>query len=541
MKMMNFRMKSIALIVGAICIAPHVTAQVAGGTGTGGGTDICQQSGASMACGANSLASNNQSVAIGGLTRAADGGTSVGVNAGAGLSATAIGNSATASGGESIAIGLEPAAFGSQSIAIGAGAMATGSGDITMGASTVATGGSGTALGTGASVTGAGSVALGAGSTDAGRTGVVSVGSSSATRQITNVSAGTQITDAVNVSQLREVETTANNALTTASTANNTASNALTTATTANSTANTANNTASDALTTATTANSTANTANNTANNALTTATTANSTANTANNTANNALGRVNDLESKAVTYTSSTSTNVVLRSGADGAGTLISNVGSGQSSHDAVNLAQLQQTQADIMAAVDSLVKSGACSYVNGRLACGGATATGNNSVSMGTNAQSSGASAVAMGPNSKASGENSVAIGAGSLAVRANSVSVGNEQTGMTRTITGVAPGVMDTDAVNVSQLKSATAGLLLQANKYAAQAAARAMSIPTPHISEGRSHAFAVAVGGYDGYGALGATYAYKVDDDASVQLGVATGGSGFAGRAAVNFSW
>ncbi len=469
--MMNFRMKSIALLVGAICIAPHVTAQVAGGTGTGGGTDICQQSGASMACGANSLASNNQSVAIGGLTRAADGGTSVGVNAGAGLSATAIGNSAAASGGESIAIGLEPGAFGSQSIAIGAGAMATGSGDITMGASTVATGGSGTALGTGASVTGAGSVALGAGSTDAGRTGVVSVGSSSATRQITNVSAGAQNTDAVNVSQLREVETTANNALTTANTANNTASNALTTATTANSTAN------------------------------------------TANNTANNALGRVNDLESKAVTYTSSTSTNVVLRSGADGAGTLISNVGSGQSSHDAVNLAQLQQTQADIMAAVDSLVKSGACSYVNGRLACGGATATGNNSVSMGTNAQSSGASAVAMGANSKASGENSVAIGAGSLAVRANSVSVGNEQTGMTRTITGVAPGVMDTDAVNVSQLKSATAGLLLQANKYAAQAAARAMSIPTPHISEGRYHAFAVAVGGYDGYGALGATYAYK----------------------------
>lgn len=146
-----------------------------------------------------------------------------------------------------------------------------------------------------------------------------------------------------------------------------------------------------------------------------------------------------------------------------------------------------------------------------------------------------------IALGANSKASGENSVAIGAGSLAIRANSVSVGNEQTGMTRTISGVAPGVMDTDAVNVSQLKSATAGLLLQANKYAAQAAARAMSIPTPHISEGRHHAFAVAVGGYDGYGALGATYAYKVDEDASVQLGVATGGSGFAGRASVNFSW
>lgn len=154
---MTVRMKSIALLVTTTFIASHVGAQVSGGTGTGGGTDICQQSGTSMACGDSSLAASNQSVAIGHLTRAGDSGTSVGVNAGAGISGTAMGNSATASGLESIAIGLEPGAFGSQSIAIGAGAMATGSGDITMGASTVATGGSSTALGTGASVTGAGS------------------------------------------------------------------------------------------------------------------------------------------------------------------------------------------------------------------------------------------------------------------------------------------------------------------------------------------------------------------------------------------------
>nr|WP_241239049.1 YadA-like family protein [Burkholderia stagnalis] len=49
---------------------------------------------------------------------------------------------------------------------------------------------------------GTNSAAIGAGSTDGGRSNVVSVGSDSQQRQITNVAAGTQGTDAVNVDQL---------------------------------------------------------------------------------------------------------------------------------------------------------------------------------------------------------------------------------------------------------------------------------------------------------------------------------------------------
>ena len=66
-------------------------------------------------------------------------------------------------------------------------------------------------LGHNAKVTGEGGVALGAGSV-ADRANAVSVGSTDAERQITNVAAGTYNTDAVNVSQLKKVEEVAANA-----------------------------------------------------------------------------------------------------------------------------------------------------------------------------------------------------------------------------------------------------------------------------------------------------------------------------------------
>lgn len=64
-------------------------------------------------------------------------------------------------------------------------------------------------LGHNAKVTGEGGVALGAGSV-ADRANAVSVGSTGANRQIINVAAGTEETDAVNVSQLKKVSDTAN-------------------------------------------------------------------------------------------------------------------------------------------------------------------------------------------------------------------------------------------------------------------------------------------------------------------------------------------
>src|SRR3546814_14685733 len=62
----------------------------------------------------------------------------------------------------------------------------------------------GVALGVGSRVEGANAIALGAGSL-ADRDDAVSVGSAGNERQVTNVAAGTQDTDAVNLEQLQEV------------------------------------------------------------------------------------------------------------------------------------------------------------------------------------------------------------------------------------------------------------------------------------------------------------------------------------------------
>jgi autotransporter adhesin len=97
--------------------------------------------------------------------------------------------------------GTAAVASGTDSIAIGNGAVASGSESIAIGKNTKTTGDRSVAMGSGASATNANAVALGANSTT-DRDNTVSVGSTGAERQITNVAAGTQATDAVNVGQL---------------------------------------------------------------------------------------------------------------------------------------------------------------------------------------------------------------------------------------------------------------------------------------------------------------------------------------------------
>jgi autotransporter adhesin len=91
---------------------------------------------------------------------------------------------------------------GSGSTALGIEASATGVEDaVALGEHAVVSAEGGTAVGQGATVAAAGSVALGQGSV-ADRAGTVSVGSAGNERQVTNVAAGTQATDAVNKGQL---------------------------------------------------------------------------------------------------------------------------------------------------------------------------------------------------------------------------------------------------------------------------------------------------------------------------------------------------
>ncbi|KLI99635.1 YadA-like family protein, partial [Luteimonas sp. FCS-9] len=140
-----------------------------------------------------------------------------------GLRGVAIGTNATKGGRYGMAVGGDSYAAGDHDTAIGGNAKVHADNSTAVGANTtvlaaaseaVAVGEgatvaatAGTALGQGATVTATaqGAVALGQGSV-ADRAGTVSVGSAGSERQVVNVAAGTQDTDAVNVSQLRASE-----------------------------------------------------------------------------------------------------------------------------------------------------------------------------------------------------------------------------------------------------------------------------------------------------------------------------------------------
>jgi trimeric autotransporter adhesin len=140
-----------------------------------------------------------------------------------GDNASVVGHNAQALGAYGLSLGNDAYAAGDYDTAIGGNAKVNGDNSVAVGAnSSVAPGAnnavavgvgsnvnavSGTAMGQGATVTSAAAnaVAIGAGSV-ADRANTVSVGAAGAERQITNVAAGTQPTDAVNVGQLQNLQ-----------------------------------------------------------------------------------------------------------------------------------------------------------------------------------------------------------------------------------------------------------------------------------------------------------------------------------------------
>jgi autotransporter adhesin len=152
------------------------------------------------------------SIAGGGSTYARVNSTGAAANA-SGTDAIAMGSNAQATQTGSIAVGLNSSSTGLNSIAIGTGATATGSIAVGAGASAAnggaafgdgaaATGTNSASLGPNASATAANSVAIGSGSTHTAAN-TVSFGSAGNERRLTNVAAGINQTDAVNVGQLQ--------------------------------------------------------------------------------------------------------------------------------------------------------------------------------------------------------------------------------------------------------------------------------------------------------------------------------------------------
>jgi hypothetical protein len=197
-------------------IADGTTGGGDGGSGVapGTGNNSTQVGDGAIASGDDSTAVGNGAVASGdngtanGAGSQATGSNSTATGAGAiasGNGSTANGAGSTASGSNSTAAGANSIASGSNSTANGANAVASGSGATAIGQGASASGANSTALGSNSSATGNNSVALGAGSV-ADRDNTVSVGSPGNNRQITNVAAGTQPTDAVNLGQLQGVQ-----------------------------------------------------------------------------------------------------------------------------------------------------------------------------------------------------------------------------------------------------------------------------------------------------------------------------------------------
>ena len=322
-------------------------------------------------------------------------------------------------------------------------AYAKGQGSTAVGYQAQATGDSALALGRNASASADNSVALGAGSTTTANlgqpayraggypamgnpTGEVSVGSAGAERRVTNVAAGADETDAVNVSQLKGV-------------------------------ADRTDQLAQDALLWDPTANG-GNGAYN-----------ANHGGRGPSKITNVAAGDINASSTDAVNgsqlYEVTTQINNITLGGIKyfhASSQKPDSVASGTDSIAVGPAAQASGTSslamgdgANASASNASAIGSNAAASGENATAVGtGASATGGSSVALGDGAAATGERSSAIGAGASAEAANSVALGAGSVADRDNSVSVGSA--GNERQITNVKAGEADTDAVNVSQLR-------------------------------------------------------------------------------------
>lgn len=139
--------------------------------------------------------------------------------------------------------------------------------------------------------------------------------------------------------------------------------------------------------------------------------------------------------------------------------------------SSDAVNGAQLHATNVQLVyntAAITDL-QNGVAGYFQVNNSAGYTTpqTAGANSVAGGAGALASGASSTALGARAQAFADSSVAIGYASIADRAGTVSVGS--LGAERQIVSVADGTAATDAVNLRQLQSGMTQATESANAY------------------------------------------------------------------------
>ena len=443
------------------------------------------------ATGKNAIAAGVDAAASG------DGALAMGYGANAqGIDSIAQGTGAVATGQGAVGLGYQSQATQAGSLALGDGAQATVSaGDVALGSGSVTA----VAIGT-AGVTIRGTTYAFAGATP---TSTVSVGDVGAERTVTNVAAGRisgTSTDAINGSQLFATNTAIENLSTTVT---NNKTKYYSVNSTGGGNLNNDGATGADAIASGKDAAATGASAvsiglGSTASEANSVALGAGSQTTAAVATLSGVIG------GKTYTYAGGTPVGVV-SVGSAGQERQIQNVAAGQvtaSSTDAINGSQLYATNQTISNLSIDVVNNKTHYYGVNDGGIRGANynddgATGVNSVAAGVAASAAGAGAVAAGPGASAANANSTAVGAGASATvddgvaigsgsAANTkagvagyvasgataaqtaavaattstlgaVSVGDAANGEFRQITGVAAGSVNSDAVNVAQLKS------------------------------------------------------------------------------------
>ncbi|WP_312596101.1 YadA-like family protein [Brevundimonas sp.] len=429
---------------------------------------------------------------------------------------------ATAQGQDGVAVGPEAQAVADNSIALGAGSLA----DRTAQTDYVALG-----------VTGLQS-----------SVGSVSFGSAGAERQLTNVAAGTAATDAVNVAQLQGVSNRVDALAGTAVSYDTTTRDTLTLAgangtTITNVAAGQVNATSTDAV-------------NGSQLHATNTQVALNTTAitNLTNNIANGGLGPVqySDGDDPETPNGGVRSDDLTLV-GASGGAVGLHNVANGRiaaGSTDAVNGGQIYQLAFAATNAVqyDTDANGGRTNSITfqggdatapvtlNNVAAGAVTATSTEAINGSQLFQTNQAVATA-----QTTADNALALGQNSLqyADQGQTRVVLGRSNGPAVTVSNVAAGVVDTDAVNVLQLRESMNEAIQQSNTYTdmrlaavnynvqevrklafAGTAGALAAAGMPQIAERGKSMFAVGYGTYEGQSAMAMGYSRALGDGSMV---------------------
>jgi len=179
------------------------------------------------------------------------------------------------------------------------------------------------------------------------------------------------------------------------------------------------------------------------------------------------------------------------------------------------------------------------------GSVALGVNTLASNGGAALGDYSTATGPDSAALGPKATATAANAVAIGSGSIANVANTVSVGS--VGNERRITNVAPGINQTDAVNVSQLNDFGSRYDSQISRLndrvdrTAGGVAMAMAMTGSSLPSDKNVGTAVNVGTFGGRSAIAISQYLRLNRNLVVSGAVGIQDNQASGRGGLMLAW